>query len=149
MKHPAPDIAALPAEDSKRFVAVLNKKVEIPQLMNALGHMAAGTASLVGAEDLCFLNYPDKEAGEHFGASHFPFIVLKAENSNQIRTVRAEAMRRGIPFNEFTRGMVLGTEGALDAMRESSEADLDYFGICLFGGTEELREFTGKFSLFR
>jgi len=32
----------LPDENSKRFVAVLNKKIEIGKLMNALGHMTVG-----------------------------------------------------------------------------------------------------------
>lgn len=32
----------LPDENSKRFIAVLNKKIETGKLMNALGHMSAG-----------------------------------------------------------------------------------------------------------
>jgi len=32
----------LPDENSLRFIAVLNKKVETGKLMNALGHMSAG-----------------------------------------------------------------------------------------------------------
>jgi hypothetical protein len=32
----------LPDESTKRFIAILNKKVEPGRLMNALGHMTAG-----------------------------------------------------------------------------------------------------------
>lgn len=42
------DLNSLPDENSKRFVAVLNKKIEIERLMNALGHMAAGLAGGFG-----------------------------------------------------------------------------------------------------
>ena len=48
----------LPNENSKRFIAVLNKKIETGKLMNALGHMAAGF-SAISQEDLCFLEYTD------------------------------------------------------------------------------------------
>ena len=34
----------LPDENTKRFAAVLNKKIEIGRFMNALGHMTAGLA---------------------------------------------------------------------------------------------------------
>lgn len=74
----------LPDENSKRFIAVLNKKVEPGRLMNALGHMMVG-----------------------------------ASQEQQ------------------------------DATRSTSEADLEYWGIVLFGSTQELREFTGKFSLYQ
>jgi hypothetical protein len=46
--------------------------------------------------------------------------------------------------------MTMGTtEEQQKATRETPEAELEYFGICLFGKTEELREFTGKFSIFK
>ncbi|WP_436428157.1 DUF2000 family protein [Enterococcus faecium] len=34
-------------------------------------------------------------------------------------------------------------------MSETPEQDLEYFGICMFGDTNILKEFTGKFSLFK
>ncbi len=56
----------LPDENSKKFVAVLNKKVETGKLMNALGHMAAGLAGGFGkGEEMNFLQYIDKDGGVH------------------------------------------------------------------------------------
>ncbi len=139
-----------PDEKSKRFVAILNKKVEAGKLMNALGHMTAG---LVGGfekrEEMRFLRYEDKEGGAHPNISHFPFIVLRADNSNQIRTVRSEAENKNIPFTDFTSTMTVGTSAEQQERTKSTpEAELEYFGICLFGETEILREFTKKFSLY-
>jgi len=141
----------LPDENSKRFIAVLNKKVPIGRLMNALGHMTAGLAGMNNQDlKMCFLQYEDAEGGTHPNISHFPFIVLKAENSNQIRTVRNEAVRSGIIFTDFTSSMTVGTsEEQQKATRETEEINLEYYGICLFGVTLELREFTKKFSLFQ
>lgn len=141
----------LPDENSKRFVAILNKKAEIGRLLNALGHITAG---LVGGhedtDELCFLQYEDKDGGPHPNISHFPFIVLKADNGNQIRKVREEAIARGIPFSDFTTTMTVGTSAEQQqATRDTHEADLEYLGIVLFGETDELKEYTGKFSLFK
>lgn len=144
------DFTQLPDENSKRFIAVLNKKIETGRLMNALGHMAAGVGSRnTVSNDMCFLQYEDKEGGKHPTISHFPFIVLKADNSNQIRTIRNEAMQRGILFSDFTSTMTVGTsEEQVNATKNSAESELEYYGICLFGDTDALREFTKKFSLF-
>lgn len=140
----------LPDENSKKFVAVLNKKIETGKLMNALGHMAAGLAGGFGkGDDMKFLQYIDKDGGTHPKISHFPFIILKAENSNQIRKIRNEAIARNILFTDFTSTMTVGTStDQLERTKNTSEAELEYWGICLFGNSDELKEFTGKLSLF-
>ncbi|MBP9691385.1 DUF2000 domain-containing protein [Candidatus Woesebacteria bacterium] len=142
----------LPDEHSKRFIAVLNKKAPLGKLMNAIGHMTAGLAGGTKnkSDEMCFLQYADKDGTTHPNISHFPFIVLKADNSNKIRTVRSECIARKIPFTDFTSTMTIGTsQEQQDTTRATPEAELEYFGIVMFGGTEELREFTGKFSLFQ
>jgi len=144
------DVGNLPNENSCRFIAILNRKVGVGRLMNALGHMTAGLAGKVCQEDMQFLEYKDKDGGSHPGISHFPFIVLAADNSNKIRTARNEAIARGIPFTDFTSTMTVGTsQQQLDATEAAMEEELEYYGLCLFGKTEVLREFTGKFSLYK
>lgn len=142
---------SLPDETSKRFVAVLNEKIETGRLLNALGHMTAGLTRSVGeAELMCFLEYRDSEGGIHPNISHFPFIVLKAENSNQIRKVRNEVIAQRIPYTDFTSTMTVGSSAEQRAATAASkELDLEYFGLCMFGSTETLRALTKKFSLFR
>ena len=149
------DLDKLPDENSKRFVAVLNSKVELGRLLNALGHMSAGLVGQIASEcetveELCFLQYQDKELGQHPCISHYPFIVLKADNSNQIRKIRQEALARHIPYTDFTDTMIVGSSmGQLLATSEKKEEELEYFGICMFGESDTLKEFTKKFSLFR
>ncbi|MEI8229855.1 MAG: lysine--tRNA ligase [Candidatus Peregrinibacteria bacterium] len=138
-------------EKTKRFVAVLNKKIEPGRLMNALGHMAVGLGGGSGkAEEMRFSAYLDKDGGVHPKISDYPFIVLRADNANQIRTVRQEAINRGIPFTDFTDKMTVGTAHEQhQSMGATPEAELEYYGICLFGKTEEIAAFTKKFSLFK
>lgn len=144
------DVSHLTDENSYRFIAVLNKKVETGKLMNALGHMTAGLAGKVCQQNMQFLDYRDQDGGSHPGISHFPFIVLVADNSNKIRTARKEAIARDIPYTDFTSTMTIGSsQQQLDATEATPEAGLEYYGLCLFGKTEILKEFTGKFSLFK
>lgn len=118
--------------------------------MNALGHMTAGLAGGFGkSQEMHFLEYKDKDGGVHPRISHFPFIILKAEDSNQIRKVRNEALSRGVIFTDFGSTMTVGTSAEqIERTKNTPEVELEYYGVCLFGATTELREFTGKFSLF-
>ena len=145
------DFKNLPDENTKRFIAILNKKVDTGRLFNALGHMTAGLINEINdIDDLCFLTYTDMEGGEHASISHYPFIILKADNSNQIRKVRENLISLKIPFTDFVNTMILGTsEEQMRVTAQTPEDDLDYFGICMFGNTAELKSFTSKFSLFK
>jgi len=140
----------LPNENSKKFVAVLNKKIEMGKLVNTLGHMTAGLAGgFDKGSEMKFLQYVDKDGGVHPNISHFPYIILKAENSNQIRKVRNEAIQRGILCTDFTSTMTVGTSAEqLERTKSTPEQDLEYWGVCMFGNADELKEFTSKFSLF-
>src|SRR6185369_1826675 len=94
----------------KRFVAVLNKKIEAGKLMNALAHMSAGFSALYPhKEELLFKPYFDKDGNEHPSISDNPFIVLASDNSNQIRTLRSVLKEKNILFNDFTSTMTVGT----------------------------------------
>jgi len=135
----------------KRFVAVLNKKIDSGKLMNALAHMAVGFSTLYpNADELLFKSYFDKDGGEHPSISDNPFIVLAADNSNQIRTLRNALKEKNITFNDFTDTMTVGTaEEQRERTKQTPELELEYFGICFFGDGETLKELTKRFSLWR
>lgn len=134
-----------------RFVAVLNKKIETGRAMNALAHMAVGLSSIVSDKDsLRFDTYVDKDGGQHKSISDNPFIVLSADNSNQIRTLRNKLVEENIPFNDFTHTMTEGTYADQHKRTaETPEAELEYWGICFFTEDTLSRELTKKFSLWR
>lgn len=134
-----------------KFVAVLNKKISTGRLMNALGHMTAGfTALYPQKEQLRFGDYFDKDGGVHPSISDNPFIVLAADNSNQIRTLRNALKEKNIVFTDFTHTMTEGTaKEQRQRTRETFEIDLEYYGICFFGEREILDPLTKKFSLWR
>ncbi len=134
---------------SHKFVAVLNKKIEPGKVMNALGHMTAGLAGTYeNREEMDIINYEDKDGGAHMASKH-PFIILKAKNSNKIRGLRNAAIQEGIPFASFTEAMTVGGwEEQVERSKSTPEAELEYYGICLFGTPEQLDELTRSFSLW-
>lgn len=134
-----------------KFVAVLNKKIPVNLLMNALGHMAAGlVASYPNVGDMRFDNYIDKDGGRHKSISDNPFIILAADNSNKIRTLRNLLIERGIHFVDFTSTMTVGTYlEQQQKTNQTPELELEYYGLCLFGEINQINELTRKFSLWR
>ncbi|MFV8457585.1 DUF2000 domain-containing protein [Vibrio owensii] len=140
----------LPDENQKRFVAVISKKVEVGRAVNVLGHLSVSLANQLSDGDAIYIDYQDLDGNVHPNISHYPFIVLRADNSNKIRKLRQEALDKGILFSDFTHTMVEGgSEVQQQTTKNTLEAELEYLGICLFGETETLRELTKKFSLYR
>lgn len=134
-----------------KFVAILNKKVEVGRAMNVLAHM---TASLVAQasdqekEDMRMVDYQDKDGNNHIASTN-SFVILKADNGNQIRTVRSGAKEKGLLFIDFTHTMQEGTYiEQLERTAQTPEEELEYYGIVLFGRIEEVSELTRKFRLW-
>lgn len=134
-----------------KFVAVLNEKIPVGNLINALGHMTAGlVGSYPNVAEMRFDSYFDKDGGDHKSISDHPFIILKAENSNQIRNLRQELINNNIHFVDFTSTMTVGTyQEQKDRTEQTSELELEYYGICMFGDKITLSQLTKKFSLWR
>ena len=134
-----------------KFIAVLNKKILAGSLMNALGHMAAGLSG--GYPDLPamrFDSYVDRDGNDHKSISDHPFIILSADNSNQLRTLRQALISAGIHFVDFTSTMTVGTyEEQKERTKNTPEAELEYYGVCMFGEREVLGSLTKKFSLWK
>lgn len=138
-------------ELQNKFVAVLNKKIPVGSLMNALGHMAAGlSANYPNIPEMRFDSYFDKNGGDHKSISDHPFIILQADNSNQIRTLRNDLLSSNIHFVDFTSTMTVGTcVEQKERTKNTTEEQLEYYGICAFGNKNILSQLTKKFSLWR
>ena len=134
-----------------KFTAVLNPKIEVPKLMNTLGHLTAGLMTkLKELDDLPFLNYEFKsDIIEPSVISLYPIIILKSKNNNQLQTLHKTANELGLVHNVFTDTMLAAN--AIEQMSNTKNTNLDdlvYFGIILFGDREQLADLTRKFSVF-
>ncbi|HEV2339253.1 MAG TPA: DUF2000 domain-containing protein [Patescibacteria group bacterium] len=134
-----------------KFVAILNKKITVGKVMNVLAHI---TVSLVAqiplgqVETVGIVDYRDRDNNSH-KASKNSFVILAADNSNQIRNIKRAAQEKGIMFVDFTDTMQEGTYlDQLARTKETHELLLEYYGIVLFGTIEQVSELTRKFSLW-
>ena len=134
-----------------RFVAVLSKKYETGRLMNTLAHLTVGLIKqhTKNLDKLNIADYIDSDGTIHPQLSDHPFIILKADNSNQIRTLRNILIERKIAFTDFTNTMI---QKSAKEQREitalTKEIDFDYLGVCFFVNNETAKELTKKFSIF-
>ncbi|NOT50249.1 MAG: DUF2000 domain-containing protein [Chitinophagaceae bacterium] len=138
-------------DNDHKFIVVLNKKIELPRLLNALGHMSAGITSLLQERSKeIFFSYVDGSDTIHPAISKFPFIILMADNNKQIRTLRNVIISLRIPYNDFTDTMIGSShEEQLAQTKKKDEQLLEYYGIIIFDKAEKLKPMTKKFSLFR
>ncbi len=138
------------ADNQFKWVAVLNKKVALPQLLNALGHLAVGLRPQCIEEAAGFFHsYEGADGKQVASISNWPVIVLRADNGNQLRTLRANALTAGLPCQAFLDTM-LGTsaEDQLQKTKTTADDKAEYFAVMIFGKSDVLQTLTKKFSLF-
>lgn len=135
-----------------KFIVILNKRLETGVALNAAAHMAAGLVARAEqhqVSDMKFLNFVNKADGKHPSISARSLIVLRG-TSNEIAKAKQEAIDRNILFTDFTSTMTGDTYvEQLERTRATGPADLEYYGLCMFGDVTELGEFTRKLSLWR
>ena len=133
-----------------KFVAVLNKNIDVPKLMNALAHCSSGLATIMPEQRLQMRDYVDGSGGAHRAISEFPWIILQSRNSSQMRDLRAKAQAVGLEVTDFVHTMLgESAEQQMDATQSTSEADLTYYAVCMYGEASILEPITKKFSVFR
>jgi hypothetical protein len=117
------------ADNNFKSIAILNAKIELTQLMNALAHMTAGLiAQAKDDEQMSFLQYPfHNDTLTPATISLYPFIILKAKNSNQLKTLHELATNKNILHNVFTN-MMLGASAIdqIEATKNTKPEDLTY-----------------------
>jgi len=139
-------------ENEYRFVVVINSKEDnLGRVMNAVGHSMAGLVGEAATNsDFCFIEYKDANGETHPSISHYPVIAVKSKNSNQILTAKEKAKSAGIPFVNFVETMTVGgSDDQLKATAELPSEDHNYIAMALFGKTSDLKDITGKFSLYK
>jgi hypothetical protein len=135
-----------------KFAVVLNRTIEPGTALNACAHLTACLVARASDDDrqhMAFVDYLDGSDGAH-PVSALPLIILAAKNSNQIRTARNNAADAGLLYVDFTESMTKDTYvEQMQRTRALPEADLDYWGLALFGPKTVIDPITKRFSLWR
>jgi hypothetical protein len=135
-----------------KFVVVLNKKLDPGVVLNATAHLVAALMATAGNTDkgnMKFLEYHDADGQVH-PVSGLSLIVLRADNSNKIRAARQRAIDSNILYVDFTESMTGDTYiEQIARTKDLAESDLNYYGLCMFGGKQQIHAITSRFSLWR
>lgn len=136
--------------NSKQTTIILNEKISMTSLLNAIGHISLGLATQIGSEALNILAYPFKDTLKDSCISEYPVIILKSNNSSQLAKLRQslEALDSPMTYNCFTAEMIGASAQAQISANLNAEQP-EFLAIAIFGETEILKPLTKKFSLYK
>jgi hypothetical protein len=137
------------ADNQYKWVVVLNRRAPLPQLLNAVGHLAVTMQTVCEDTDARRVHQYDGVDGTTYAVlSHWPVIVLKANNGNQLRALRQAATTAKIPCQVFVDTMLGGSaEAQLARTKAALPGSMQFIAVFLFGPSEALNRLTKKFSL--
>ncbi len=137
--------------DTHKFVAMINKELEVGKALNAIAHSLAGLVSMADEEikeKMSFIDFQDKDDFVHKNISGLSLIVLRGKN-NEIKKLRQKFIENNILFTDFTETMTGDTyKEQLVKTKETSEEEMKYFCLAGFGEKEIIDPLTKKFSLW-
>lgn len=137
--------------ETHKFVAVVNKNLEIGKALNAIAHCSLGLAAIASEdikEKMSFIDFEDKDSSVHKNISGLSLIVLRGKNG-EIKKLRQSFADNNVLFTDFTETMTGDTyKEQLDKTKETSSEDMNYFCIVGFGEKEVIDPLTRKFSLW-
>lgn len=137
--------------ETHKFVAIVNKELEVGKALNAIAHCSLGLVDLVDndtREKMSFVDFVDKDEQNHQNISGLSLIVLRGKN-NEIKKFRRSLLENGLPFTDFTETMTIDTyKEQLEKTKNTTEEEMKYFCLVTFGEKEILDPLTKKFSLW-
>lgn len=153
----APDIVVAPedVDAGYKFVVALKAKLDHGVATNAASHLSLGLVAKAAAErpellpKMSFLSFPDADGQAHAPVSGLSLVVLEGRPA-WLRRLCEEADAAGVLRTDFTSAMTGDTYAEqLERMRQTAGADLDHYGVALFGKRAEIDPLTKKFSLLK
>ncbi len=117
---------------------------------NVIGHLALAIGHHVADADMGKHPLVDATGVEHTGISRYPVIVVTVKSA-RLRKLLAEAREiTGLLLADYPEQMLsTGHDDELStAIAAASEESLRYLGVALHGDAEQLKQLTGKFSLW-
>ncbi len=137
--------------ETHKFVAVVNKDLEIGKALNAIAHSCAGLVDLAPEElreKMSFMDFVDGDESVHKNISGLSLIVLRGKNG-EIKKLRRNLIENNLLFTDFTETMTGDTyKEQIDKTKLTKDEDMKYYCIATFGEKEILDPLTKKFSLW-
>ncbi|MBD2809610.1 DUF2000 domain-containing protein [Xenorhabdus sp. Vera] len=135
-------------DNDKKIYVILSNNHENSILFNAACHLTAGIVDSV--QGMSFHRYYNESSEFVANISHYPIVILKAKNSNQLKTLTEKCHQEKIQYNFFTTSMIShSAEQQKEDTLNAPVEELDFVAVALYGDRDILSPLTKKFSLFK
>lgn len=140
-------------KDTMLATAIVNTSVmdEDWQALNSVGHLCAAFGARQG-EKLFFQDEIKTKDGEAIKLNTTQAIMIKSADSNDaLLKLRSAAHDKGLHLAEFTREMIATSDDKKVAVMTADKdlADIDYFGLLVYGKKSEVEKLTADFALLQ
>lgn len=133
---------------SQKMVIVVNKELEGWKLENTVAHISGLLGSRIGKEKFVSTESFELKDTEIPANSQYAIIIMEA-NPGQFVNLAEKVKETGLDHLIYTKEMVETTDDDKLAgwYKEKTLADVEIYGVGMFGGKEEVDILTKKFSL--
>lgn len=134
---------------SSRLVIVVRKDLEGWQVANTIAHVSAYIGSKL--ENFGTGEYFESmDGGKYPRNAQYPFIIKRANSSEQLKTVLEKARVENLLHHAFIREMIETTDDVEieTILKDKTEADIEILGVGVFGPHETINGITKKFGLW-
>ena len=140
----------MPQDFSKRLAIVVNKDLPSWQAMNTVSHIAAYWGNKIKGEFGTGEYFTTKDGANHPRNSQYPIVIFSAKTS-ELKKFMEEARNSDLLFMGFFREMIETTDDSEieKIFAQKMDADVEYYGVGLFGENEKVKPLVKKFSLWK
>lgn len=136
--------------DDQRFVAIVQRNRPLTEIVNAIAHLALGLGNHDNTSNASYSTFNNVDVPAVSYLTDHPLIILSAKSSKELYNIHRSVLETSIPCNVFFDNMFSpDVNQQLKEVASTSLEDLNYVAIMLYGGIDELKPFTKKFSLLR
>lgn len=141
----------MPQQDfSKKMVVVLRDDLTSWPLTNTIGHITAFLGNKMKENFDTGPSFQSKDKIDYPRNSQYAVVVLKAKET-QLKDLIKELRKRNLLWIAYVQEMIdmIDDTELEKAFQLKDSEDMDVLGVGIFGDKVELKEVTGKFSLWK
>lgn len=136
---------------SKRLTIVVRRDLESWQVANTIAHISAYIGNVL-RDDFGTGDFFVSSDGVSFPRNtQYPIIIKSADSDAQLKNLYTHVSNAKLIHHVFFREMIETTDDAEieKLLQEKEGSEVEFLGIGVFGGHEDILALTKKFSLWK
>lgn len=135
---------------TKRIAIAVNKQLPSWQVLNAVAHIAAYLGNKMQERFDTGEFFVTKDEINHPRSSQYPIVIFSA-SPIELPAFVAAVRASGLPYLGFIREMIetINDSEIVEILKEKPDAEIEYYGVGVFGENEKVKTLTKKLSLWK